>query len=238
MAGAEFQLDDGSIHVVGSLGGARDLRDQTAVGVRLCCDIVEIRLDLLLAETGRIDSADWSHLRGFPLLFTARCADEGGAGSLDAGSRAALLMETLDDASLVDIEVASISEMAPLVAELGRRRIPWVASYHDFSKLPDSATLRQAEMLAVEAGAAVFKAAALLESPRDLAVLAEFQLARHDIRVSTMGMGALAPVSRLLCGQGGSVLNYGYLGKTATAPGQWDCGLLKTAINRLQRITA
>jgi 3-dehydroquinate dehydratase-1 len=48
-----------------------------------------------------------------------------------------------------------------------------------------------------------------------------------------MGMGPLAPVSRLLCAQCGSVLNYGFLGETATAPGQWDSALLKTAIARL-----
>ena len=58
--------------------------------------------------------------------------------------------------------------------------------------------------------------------PADLARLADFQLADHGIPVATMGMGPLAPVSRLLCAQCGSVLNYGYLGKTPTAPGQWD----------------
>ena len=237
MAGAEFQLDDGSNHVVGSLGGASDLLDLSIGDARTCCDLVEIRLDLLLAESGGINPACWSHLLEFPLLFTCRRADEGGAGTLDAASRTALLMEILDDATLIDIEVASIGEMAPLVEVLRGRRIPWIASCHDFSKLPDSTTLKRAENLAIEAGAAVFKAAAMLGSPQDLATLAEFQLAHHDIPVSTMGMGALAPVSRLLCAQAGSVLNYGYLGKTATAPGQWDCGLLKTAIHRLQRIT-
>jgi 3-dehydroquinate dehydratase-1 len=48
-----------------------------------------------------------------------------------------------------------------------------------------------------------------------------------------MGMGVLAPVSRLLCAQCGSVLNYGFLGETPTAPGQWDSALLKQAISRL-----
>ena len=204
--------------------------------VHASCDIAEIRLDLLRAETGTINPAVWSSLRGLPLLFTARRADEGGAGSLDAGSRIALLMEILDDATIIDIEVASIGEMSPLLEVLRSRRIPWIASYHDFCKLPEPALLMKAENLAIEAGASVFKAAAMLGSPQDLASLAEFQLARHEIPVSTMGMGPLAPVSRLLCAQAGSVLNYGYLGKTATAPGQWDCGLLKTAISRLGRI--
>ncbi len=67
----------------------------------------------------------------------------------------------------------------------------------------------------------------------DLARLAEFQLADHGLPVATMGMGPLAAVSRLLCAQCGSVLNYGHLGITATAPGQWDAALLQQALARL-----
>jgi len=63
--------------------------------------------------------------------------------------------------------------------------------------------------------------------------LADFQLTDHGLAVSSMGMGPLAPVSRQLLAQCGSVLNYGYLGNAATAPGQWDSALLKTAISRL-----
>jgi 3-dehydroquinate dehydratase-1 len=67
-----------------------------------------------------------------------------------------------------------------------------------------------------------------------VARLAEFQLADHGIAVATMGMGALAPVSRLLCAQSGSLLNYGYIGQTSTAPGQWDSLRLKQAIASLE----
>ena len=236
MARAEFQLGDGITRVVGSFGGAKDLRGSDPVVVANSCDIAEIRLDLLLAEGGAIDRSDWAHLAGLPLLFTARRGEEGGAGSLDADVRSALLLEILDDASFIDIEVASVGEMATTLELMRGRGIPWIASYHDFGKLPDLTELRHAEKLAVEAGAAVFKAAAMLHSPQDLVTLAEFQLASHEIPVSTMGMGPMAPVSRLLCAQSGSVLNYGYLGNTATAPGQWDSALLRTAIRRLSPI--
>ena len=73
----------------------------------------------------------------------------------------------------------------------------------------------------------------LLDGPADLARLAEFQLAPHGIPVATMGMGPLAPVSRLLCAQCGSALNYGFLGQTTTAPGQWDAATLRHNIARL-----
>jgi 3-dehydroquinate dehydratase-1 len=93
--------------------------------------------------------------------------------------------------------------------------------------------LEAAAQQARAAGAAAFKVAARVDSPADVARLAEFQRSDQGLPLATMGMGPLAPVSRLLCAQYGSVLNYGYLGETPTAPGQWDCGLLKQAIARL-----
>ncbi len=210
-----------------------DLREATAASVRESCDIAEVRLDLLFVGTEPIESPPWSHLTEIPLLFTARRSEQGGAQALDSAARVALLRGALDQAAWLDIEVASIPEMAGFLEELAARKIPWLASYHDFEKLPNPSVLAQAAQQAKAAGAAVFKAAAKLASPADVARLAEFQLADHGLPVATMGMGPLAPVSRLLCAQCGSVLNYGYLGKTATAPGQWDSALLRNAISRL-----
>lgn len=180
-----------------------------------------------------MDRSSWTHLAGVPLLFTARRADEGGRGHFTAAQRMELLEEALDDAAILDVEVASISEMNPLLNTLRARNIPWIASFHNFEKLPEHEVMTSAAARAKDAGAAVFKVAAMLHSAADLARLAEFQLVDHGIAVATMGMGALAPVSRLLCAQCGSVLNYGYLGTTPTAPGQWDAAFLKQAIGRL-----
>jgi len=233
MAHAEFLLTDGSARVVGSFGGADDLRQAEAASLRSSCDLVEIRLDLLISGGGRVESSAWAHLEAMPLLFTARCGEEGGHGDLSAEQRMDLLESALDDAACIDIEVASIVEMKSLLETLQSRGIPWIASFHDFGKLPETTVLAAAASRALAAGASVFKAAAMLHSPADLARLADFQLADHGIPVATMGMGPLAPVSRLLCAQCGSVLNYGYLGKTPTAPGQWDAAFLKQAIARL-----
>ncbi|MEY5012599.1 MAG: hypothetical protein RLY69_314 [Verrucomicrobiota bacterium] len=219
--------------IVGSLGSVADVLEASIPQLAESCDIAELRLDLMCKEMG--DAVrPWSHLMGFPLLFTARRADEGGAGELDATTREALLREVLDEATCVDIEVASICEMANLINELRGRKLPWIASFHDFEKLPENAVLKERLALARSAGAAVFKVAAKLHSPADLARLAEFQLADHGIAVATMGMGVLASVSRLLCAQCGSVLNYGYIGQTATAPGQWDSRRLKDSVAGLQ----
>lgn len=233
MERSRISLTDGQPKVVGSIGGPADMRSLDPEQARLDCDLFEVRLDLLAKDGVDIRSAPWQPLAGHPLLFTARRAEEGGAFPLGADERRALLEAVLGEAALIDVEVASIREMENLLERVKALGIPWIASFHDFEKLPDDGVLAEAARRAKDAGAALFKTAARVHEPADLARLAEFQLADHGIPVATMGMGPLAPVSRLLCAQCGSVLNYGYLGETPTAPGQWDAASLKAAIAKL-----
>ena len=238
MEQALFSLTDGRPRVVGCFGNRQDLGRATASGVRDACDIAEIRLDLILDGSGTETPSPWRQLREIPLVFTARRPAEGGARALNAATRTAMLETVLADAACVDVEVASCREMAGLLENLASRGIPWIASFHDFGQLPDPAVLLDAVARARTAGAVAFKVAAMLQSPADLARLAEFQLADHGLPVATMGMGPLGAVSRLLCAQCGSALNYGYLGETATAPGQWDAAALKAALARLLPLRA
>lgn len=219
--------------MVGSFGSASALATATASKVLERCDLAEIRLDLLAAAGVVVERVRWGHLAGVPLLFTARCQAEGGALELATGQRLTWLLAVLDDAALLDIEVASQGALKELIAAAAQAGVPWLGSFHDFEKLPETAVLEAAAQQARAAGAAAFKVAARVDTPADLARLAEFQRSDQGLPLATMGMGPLAPVSRLLCAQYGSVLNYGYLGETPTAPGQWDSGLLKQAITRL-----
>ncbi len=115
--------------------------------------------------------------------------------------------------------------------------MPWIASFHDFEKLPSREKLAANARIAKEAGASAFKAAARLQTMDDLTALANFQISDQGIPLSTMGMGVLAPVSRLLCAQAGSVLNYGFIGKKATAPGQWLARQLRDCIGSLNPLS-
>jgi 3-dehydroquinate dehydratase len=45
-----------------------------------------------------------------------------------------------------------------------------------------------------------------------------------------MGMGPLGAAARPLMAEAGSLLNYGFLGTTPTAPNQWPAGLLKATL--------
>jgi 3-dehydroquinate dehydratase-1 len=222
-------------NIVGSFGRAGTIPATSAAAAAEAADLLEIRLDLMVAEGTTPERGLWSHLLTMPLLFTARRKEEGSPIELSHANREKLLRLAIEDAAMIDIEVASISEMSAVIEEMAHLGLPWVASYHDFRKLPTTAALETAAALAADAGAAAFKAAARMNSAADVARLAEFQGADHGLPVATMGMGPLAPASRLLCAQYGSVLNYGYIGETPTAPGQWSAAFLKEAVSRLAR---
>ncbi len=229
MVEARKLLERGRPLVVGSIGGMQALLDTTAEQARVACDVVELRLDHLR----QAPPESWSHLRKMPLLFTARRIEEGGAKDCPQEQRCAMMEAVLDEASLIDIEVASIPQMTRLIDQLKERDIPWIASFHDFTQLPDDQLIESELERAKAAGAACFKVAATLDGPGSMARLARFQMRNHGMAVASMGMGPLAPVSRLLCAQAGSLLNFGYLGSQPTAPGQWDARSLKEAMARL-----
>lgn len=217
--------------VVGSIGSQAALetlmRGQAISG----CDWVELRLDLL--DEPKLPN-DLSWLGELPLLLTARRHEEGGQRpDWSAAQRSTALLQSLHTAAGIDIEVASIDEMRDVINRAQDLHIPWIASFHDFQGFPDHATIVSAAERARLAGAAVFKLAVTLSSPEQLGALAAVQQTNFGLPVACMGMGPLAVVSRLLCAQCGSVLNYGYLGGEPTAPGQWDAARLKAAIAKL-----
>jgi 3-dehydroquinate dehydratase-1 len=215
---------------VGSVdrGGALAALDPERV--RADCDVLEIRLDGVFSGQPSPGLPWQGRFPGIPLLFTARRAEEGGLSAWNAAQRMAMLEKALPDAALIDVEAASIDEMREILDAAAQVGVPWIASFHDFHGVPEEKDLLSALESAKSAGAAVFKWAAMIRNASDIARLAEFQQQDHGIPVASMGMGKLAVVSRLLCAQCGSVLNYGYLGDTPTAPGQWDAGSLKRAI--------
>ncbi len=201
-------LDPAKPLVVGSFGNPESLAAASIAAVQQACDLVEIRLDLLDPRAVLTDSRPWAHLGDFPLLFTARRGDEGGAGNLGPEQRRELLFACLRDACLVDIELASSEVASALQGDLLDHGVPWIASWHDFEGREDSfARIPELAAAAAEAGAACFKAAIRLHDVAGLARLVALQEAGAAIPLALMGMGPLAPASRLLCAQHGSVLN-------------------------------
>lgn len=231
-----FTFPDSLPTVVGSIGDAPSLASATPESLSEECEIAEIRLDLLHREFSKKGRSLWAHLLPFPLLFTARCHAEGSPFDIRTADRIAIMEEALPDASLFDIEAMSVSEMTDLIRKIEAAAVPWIASYHDFEQMPSRSRLEARAEIAMEAGANAFKCAARLRTVEDLTALAGFQQSEQGIPLATMGMGDLGPVSRLLCAQSGSVLNYGFIGAKETAPGQWSAKKLRDGIRSLKTI--
>lgn len=195
-------------------------------------DLLEFRLDNL---RGHLEAAlKAMAASSLPVLITARHPAEGGAGDLDVGSRRDLLLRALPHATLVDLEVRSLSDLSAVRDAAHERGVGVVASYHDFETMPPMADLEAALAAATEGLADVTKLALRLDAMRDLAPLALLteSTAREGRLISTMGMGPLGKVSRLVLAAAGSCLNYGYLHEP-NAPGQWPAGELKRLIGEI-----
>lgn len=213
-------------HVVGSAGHRTVLQSTPDASQ---CDLVELRLDTL--GTDEEVRAFAEKIKGsVPLLITARHPDEGGSNDLSARARTEALMSGLEHASAMDLELRSLPEMDEVWEAAKVRGVIRVCSWHDFEHCPCPAEFSDRISAMKAAGADVAKIAVRLHSPQELAVLGE-ALENKPLPLALMGMGPLAPASRLLAAQLGSVLNYGYLGGEATAPGQWPAAFLKAALS-------
>lgn len=192
------------------------------------CDLIELRLDSL-GVGSEVHEFAANNSASHPLLLTARHPDEGGEHALSCSQRASLYQSMLSLGSLIDLELRSVAEMADLWSAAQERGLLRIASWHNFESCPEISELRDTFSAMQDAGADIAKCAFRLQQPSDLQRVAEC-FEEPPLPLAIMGMGPLAPASRLLAASLGSVLNYGYLGQNATAPGQWPARLLKEAI--------
>lgn len=219
--------------VVGSVATLNQLACLQPVELSSLCDILEIRLDGMAAHMEALE-IELDRFKDFPLLFTARCAAEGGQADLSAKQRGELLLAMAERATWIDVELASFEEMAEAIHRVRCYEVGLILSYHNFKETPAEFEMQRLVDLSEEAD--IVKLAVYHNSVDDFARCTRI-LQRNDHPMSMMGMGELAPVSRLLYAQHGSLLNYGYLGDEPTAPGQWPAKLLKEAIQALSPVS-
>jgi 3-dehydroquinate dehydratase-1 len=194
------------------------------------CDLIELRLDTLKMPAADLRQALTGN--SLPILLTARHPAEGGQGSEDAAGRMALIEPMLDLAALVDIELRSAMEMKPIVDKAHARSSQVIGSFHDFQATPGDEVLRGAISFAQPAGLDGVKLATFINTPADLTRLIQITSEAHRLRLSCMGMGPWGRISRLVLAKCGSLLNYGYIGKS-NAPGQWPAARLKELLAEL-----
>lgn len=215
--------------VVGSVATLNQLACLQPVELPSLCDILEVRLDGMGAHMDTLQ-IELDRFKEFPLLFTARCAAEGGLADLNARERSNLLLAVAERATWIDVELASYDCMAEAIHRIRCYEVGLILSYHNFDQTPAEFEMQRLVDLSEESD--IVKLAVQHNSVEDFVRCTRI-LQRNDHPMSMMGMGELAPVSRLLYAQHGSLLNYGYLGDEPTAPGQWPAKLLKAAIQAL-----
>jgi 3-dehydroquinate dehydratase-1 len=99
--------------------------------------------------------------------------------------------------------------------------------------MPTLAAMRDRRSRAFDAGADIFKLAALADDARSVSRLLDFISTAGTHPLAVMGMGKLGQASRLVLACAGSILNYGYLNKP-NATGQWEAKELKALLLRLR----
>ncbi len=215
--------------VVGTIHSEGALKVAAKIG-RGALDFLEVRVDAFQAPFDKLVSAV-SKLK-IPLIVTVRHPKEGCVFPLSTAERSRLYAQFLPLATLVDVELRSLQTMGHILQSAREAQKGIILSFHDFVKTPRIAQLDRFARDASEAGADLFKVAAVVKKPQQLCRLLEFTASREAGSLSVMGMGTYGKVSRLLLAQAGSVLNYGYLDRPQVA-GQWDAIVLKKRLAEL-----
>jgi 3-dehydroquinate dehydratase I len=216
----------GTVHSAASLAAAGRIRKQQ-------CDWLELRLDNFYPNVGPLRRLA-PKLR-CPRIVTVRHASEGGmAQAITARERRALYGDFLQVAGLVDIELRWSGPMKEVIRQAKDAGTGVILSHHDFQRMPRPRRLRDLARRARDAGADIFKLAAMTRSERDLAMLIEFLAdEKGRLPLAVMGMGTYGKISRLVLALAGSCLNYGFLG-SPNASGQWPVAVLKARIAELR----
>jgi 3-dehydroquinate dehydratase-1 len=203
--------------VVGVVSQA-DRLAELAAGTERDCDIVEVRLDLIGANTPQwLEHAQAIEARGLPVIVTIRLAGEGGQWNQPDESRLPLFETALQHLAAVDIELRS--RLLDQVSALARRhQRALIVSHHDFAKTPPLNELKKIISAAANYGT-VAKIATLTKTEDDVATLRALFQENCSAALCILGMGPLGPQTRVEFPKLGSCLTYGYL-DAPVAPGQ------------------
>jgi 3-dehydroquinate dehydratase-1 len=210
----------GKPRIVGTISTVAGLR--TFDSRRVACDLVEIRLDRLGAET-----TDWltqCQAISLPLILTVRLAGEGGGWTRLETERREFFMQALENLAAIDVELQSalLPELADAARGRGRAVI---VSVHDFDRTPPIEDLFQIAAKAAQFGAIV-KIATMITCESDVETLKLLLARKLGVPLCVIGMGAMGTASRMLLPKLGSCLAYGYLDAPA-APGQLSAEEIK-----------
>ncbi len=184
-----------------------------------CCDVVELRIDMLVsagATEGDLESSIGAAVP--PLLLTFRAPDQGGTIQANDRLRMDILSRLSRAGTAIDFEyslVPTSQSGTPKPIALGA---VLVLSAHCFDRELSQDELEERIAAMRRIPAKIYKFASLCNTPAALDALEAVQR-RHPKDTALMGMGELAGESRLRLPTAGARLLYGFLDKPS-APGQ------------------
>jgi 3-dehydroquinate dehydratase/shikimate dehydrogenase len=174
--------------------------------------MAEIRLDALENPSPK-DVDDILKIRPLPTIVTCRPADEGGQFDGKENCRIALLQQAVNAGSeYVDLEWSRWGQLTPSA------RTQFIASHHDFEKMPKTVSTLSAQMARAE-HVSVIKIALYCDDLRDQLRLKDL-IQQTSLPVVGIGMGPRGVASRSLATAWGSPWTYAAATpQDRTAPG-------------------
>ncbi len=207
-------------------------------------DVIELRIDFfenvfdedrlleLLKKVRQIIS-------DMALLFTFRTKKEGGEREISSEKYKSLVKTAIDSGMVDAVDVEAFfddSILKELSAYAKAKKIPVIASNHDFEKTPERSDISERLKYMENQGADIAKIAVMPQSKKDVSVLMSALCDADEsleIPVIAISMGKLGAVSRIAGEVFGSCLTFGVADK-ASAPGQIDVKELKKTLELLQ----
>lgn len=169
------------------------------------------------------------------LMFTLRCAWEGGAKDIPQEIRKNVILEVLKtkQADIIDFEISNGNE---LVSEVKKAVDKYdgilLLSYHDFQKTKDEQFIINKIKEAYDLGGDIAKVAVMPQNFQDVLTLLsatmKARLEHVNIPLVTVSMGGIGAISRIAGGIFGSDITFA-IGKEISGPGQIPIKNLKYA---------
>jgi len=192
--------------------------------------LVELRIDKLNISKINLILKTLKSLKqaGFSVIGTIRIRNEGGHFFGSEKNRLELFQAIIRFVDAVDVEFQSAACQSIIkLAKKNQKSI--IVSSHDFKKTPSSKNLLSILRKSKKAGADIVKIAAMAETREDFAQAMDFLAANRDKNLIMISMGKIGTASRLVFPFLGSLVSYGFIGKSS-APGQLSVGELSKAL--------
>ncbi|RDW19014.1 type I 3-dehydroquinate dehydratase [Oceanobacillus arenosus] len=214
-----------------------ELTEEAEQLLTLDLDIVEWRVDFFesVEDIEKVKEAliqIKEKLKGIPLIFTFRSAEEGGERKVAQDFYVALnkaIIET-GNIDIVDVELFNDENDVKMLIDLAHRNQVYVIlSNHDFEKTPPKEELVKRLRKAIELGGDIPKIAVMPKDAHDVLRLLEATLEISSRPIVTMAMAGQGVISRLTGEVFGSCITFAAANKPS-APGQIGVAELRNVL--------